>query len=372
MARDVCCYKELLNQYRESLLDYYAKGDGFDDLKPYDVVWCLMPLSTEPFFLSQNHQTRPYVIIEKGVDSFLGYPFTTSFKSRYKNKYVIIKDTYCNKKDTAIILDEMVEIPKTNSKDRLFTLNDNDIKEIKRKINIIQNKYTQTELDVGDIIFDKETDEKYYIYDANDCHAYGYIINKIQEGKIKIYDSSYDIDLSKQKEFLQGCLFNILEITTIEEQKKINEIISPKVEKVMNIAQIGDLIEKDNYLYYVYAADHLMTCCFQVYEQQVVEEIIIDEQENEEKIIINEKSYYFELEQIIQIERDCLHQILDKANTQEIIYNQKAKENKKRLMREKRKQELKELKKGLIKNKQSHLIEKKSNKSKIKEKLYNH
>lgn len=341
MAREVCCYKELLKEYREQIIEYYQNGNYFKDLKPYDVVWCLMPLTKDQLDkVPRGHEIRPYVIIGKKENSLLGYHCTTNLKSWEKNKYVINKEKYCHDKDTVILLSKVFEIPKDNFKGKLFTLDDVDIQGINKKINTIQNEYAQVELNVGDVIFDQRTIKTYYIYNIKDCYAYGYAINRNKEkNDVKICECKYEINLSDEKRFLRKGLFKVLNIATYQERNCIDEIIKLKTKKTIQIAQVGDLIDRDNNLYYVYASDCITTYCYLVHKQK---------EELEEKIIVNNKPYCFNLKKIIQFESNCLNSIVDQANAVEIIYNKKIKDSRKREIKNQEKNEKQKVKDSLV------------------------
>lgn len=59
----------------QSLKENFKKiNELFESLQVKDVVWCLMPLPKEELDkMDLNHQIRPYVVIKKRENGFLGY-----------------------------------------------------------------------------------------------------------------------------------------------------------------------------------------------------------------------------------------------------------------------------------------------------------
>lgn len=154
-----------------------------DSLIPGDLVWAKMPLSKKELnSISENHQIRPYLVVYK--DKFNIYAYQSSSKQWNKlnncQEYFINRFHYKQKKDSFINLTKVYKIPFVNLKTKYVTLNEQELKNIQKRLQIQTNNKYQFSIDIyileGDVIVINH--QLYYVYASDNAYLYCLIIFK--------------------------------------------------------------------------------------------------------------------------------------------------------------------------------------------------
>ena len=108
-----------------------------NSLDPGDLVWAKMPLSKKELkSIEKSHQIRPYLVVTK--DKFNIYAYQSSSKQWNKlnncQEYFINRFLYKQKKDSFINLTQIHKIPFINLKSYYITLNEQDLKNIQKRL----------------------------------------------------------------------------------------------------------------------------------------------------------------------------------------------------------------------------------------------
>lgn len=168
-----------------------------ESIKPGDLVWAKMPLPRKELNqIEENHQVRPYLIVQK--DKFNIYAYKSSSKNyeRLNNyeEYSINSLRYNQNKNSFIDLTKIYKIPFFNLKSKYITLNQFDLKNIEKRLQILANKNNknifQFPIDIyileGDMI--EVNNQLYYVYASDNVYMYCLNLFKYEPKDIKKYE----------------------------------------------------------------------------------------------------------------------------------------------------------------------------------------
>ena len=158
-----------------------------ESIKPGDLVWAKMPLSKKELNqIEENHQVRPYLIAHKDKFNIYAYKSSSTNYERLNNyeEYSINSLRYNRNKNSFIDLTKIYKIPFLNLKSRYITLNQFDLKNIEKRLQIQANKNNknifQFPIDIyileGDMI--EVNNQLYYVYASDNVYLYCLIIFK--------------------------------------------------------------------------------------------------------------------------------------------------------------------------------------------------
>ena len=207
------------------------KFSNFQKLKSGDIIWAKMPLSKKKMKnIEAGHQIRPYLIISK--NKFYIYCFQSSSKTWNKaynyQEYRINRFRYKITKDSFINLITIYKVPFWNIKSKYINLQDIDLKNIEKRLEILNSKYRfniSFKIDDGDII--KIKNQLYYVYASDNTNLYCLIIyqnkpsNKYE--RIKIDNYIFYTKFEKRVNFNRKEEIKIVNIAFTEEKEKIKK-----------------------------------------------------------------------------------------------------------------------------------------------------
>ncbi|MBR2289543.1 MAG: hypothetical protein IJ867_02790 [Clostridia bacterium] len=165
---------------KEKIYFLKARYNFFRKLEPGDIVWAKMPLSRKDMKLVElAHQTRPYLIVHKS--RFYIYAFQSSSKKWNKaysyQEYRINRFRYQIPKDSFITLKKVYKIPFWNVKSGYIHLQEIDLKNIQKRLQILDCKYgypVSFRVDEGDVV--QIQDQFYYVYAEDNTNLYCLIV----------------------------------------------------------------------------------------------------------------------------------------------------------------------------------------------------
>ena len=197
-----------------------------------------MPLSKKELnTIEISHQTRPYLVVSK--DNFYIYAYPSSSKQSNKlnncQEYMINKLHYHQNKDSFINLSKIYKIPFINLKDKYITLNQLDLKNIQKRLQIpfgnIYNFSVDIYISEGDIIL--VNNQLYYVYASDNVYLYCFVVFKKYPKDTKFYkniivnNKTYYTTFKEKTSFPRTTNFKMVniacksEIDTISEQKRL-------------------------------------------------------------------------------------------------------------------------------------------------------
>lgn len=209
-----------------------------ESIKPGDLVWAKMPLSRKELRkIEENHQVRPYLIAHK--DKFNIYAYKSSSKNydRLNNyeEYSVNGLRYNRNKNSFIDLTQIHKIPFLNIKSKYVTLNQFDLKNIEKRLQIQANKNNkniyQFPIDIyileGDVI--EINNQLYYVYAADNVYIYCLIIFKHKPKDARKYEiisinsKKYYVNFKEMVNFKRTTKMNIVDIAYKSENAEILE-----------------------------------------------------------------------------------------------------------------------------------------------------
>lgn len=203
-----------------------------ESLNAGDLVWAKMPLSKKELKnIAENHQIRPYLVISK--DKFNIYAYQSSSKqcNQLNNcqEYFINKFHYKQKKDSFINLTKIHKIPFINLKSNYITLNEQDLKNIQKRLQIQANNKYQFSIDTyileGDVIAINH--QLYYVYASDNVYLYCLKIFKKCPKDKKLYkniiinNKTYYTTFKEKVSFERTTKINIVSIAYKSEMENI-------------------------------------------------------------------------------------------------------------------------------------------------------
>lgn len=209
-----------------------------ESIKPGDLVWAKMPLPRKELKkIEEKHQVRPYLIAHK--DKFNIYAYKSSSKNyeRLNNyeEYTINSLRYNRNKNSFIDLTKIYKIPFFNLKSKYITLNQFDLKNIEKKLQIQANKNNknifQFPIDIyileGDVV--EINNQLYYIYASDNVYIYCLNLFKYNPKDIKRYEiisinsKMYYTSFKEMTSFKRTTKMNIVDIAYKGEKEVILE-----------------------------------------------------------------------------------------------------------------------------------------------------
>lgn len=203
-----------------------------------DLVWARMPLPKKELSqIEENHQVRPYLIVKK--DKFYIYAYKSSSKSNgilnNYEEYSINSLRYNRNKNSFIDLTKIYKIPFFNLKSKYITLNQFDLKNIEKRLQIQANKNNknifQFPIDIyifdGDII--EVNNQLYYVYASDNVYIYCLNLYKYKPNDIKKYEiisinsKMYYVNFKEMTSFKRTDKMDVVDIAYKSEKEVILE-----------------------------------------------------------------------------------------------------------------------------------------------------
>lgn len=211
------------------------------------MIWAKMPLRKKELRkIEESHRVRPYLVVRKTKNMLICYQSSSKPSVILNNyeEYYIKKEKYKKKKDSFLNFTKAIMLPICNIENMYITLNDFDLKEIEKRLQILENRenknverfYINIEIGKGDVVlYNKEI---YYIYAADNSYVYGIKIHKRNtykqdNDKIFVNRKTYYIIHNNMKKVAIKRIANLQIIDTAykDEIEKINIIKNRKKEK---------------------------------------------------------------------------------------------------------------------------------------------
>lgn len=331
----------------------------FESLQVKDVVWCLMPLpKAELDKMDVNHQIRPYVVVKKKNNGFLGYASSSKLKENNDiTRHRISKVVDGKQEDSYFLLDKLCWIPKENLRDPFYTLKNKEFQGIKKRASIINKEEYLKVLDVGDVVF--QDGKLYYVYKVEQNKAFGVLVTRIkpeafnkEANTIQINNKFYKLDF-KINVLKRRTMSMLNNVATEEQIFAINSLLYKNhIEKATrdykalnicgsNILMVGDILLDGEDNYYIYAVDNSSAYGFNV------SEVSVDSKEL--KVKVGEKLYTLDLNNFKKFKRETslkISNIADKDNVLQI-------ESLRKVNKTIKKEELKALRNELVEAKET-------------------
>ena len=209
-----------------------------ESIKPGDLVWAKMPLSKKELNqIEESHQVRPYLIAQK--DKFNIYAYKSSSKSNERlnnyEEYSVNSLRYNRNKNSFIDLTKIYKIPFFNLKSKYITLNQFDLKNIEKRLQIQANKNNkntfQFPIDIyileGDMI--EVNNQLYYVYASDNVYIYCLNLYKYNPKDIKKYEiisinsKMYYVSFKEMTSFKRTAKMKIVDIAYKSEKEVILE-----------------------------------------------------------------------------------------------------------------------------------------------------
>lgn len=212
----------ILKNFIQKIKNIKNQKNILNSLQAGDLVWAKMPLSKKELkLINETHQIRPYLVIHK--DKFNIYAYQCSSKqSNYLNnceEYFINKLRYKLNKNSYINLSKLYKIPLTKLKSKYITLNQLDLKNIQKRLQICSSIYSFL-IDIyileGDVI--RVKNQLYYVYAADNIYLYCLTIfkklpkNDIKYHKIIINNKTYYTTFKEKVSFERTTKMDIVNI----------------------------------------------------------------------------------------------------------------------------------------------------------------
>lgn len=218
------------------------------------LVWAKMPLKRKTLKkIEKNHRVRPYIVVYKDLTYVYGVKCSSSPKNIRNNylEYFIPGKKYRQTKDTYVKLGKIYKVPVNNLKSKYYTLKNNDVISIKKRLAIIKNSGAEIDYnfpkgfkyDKGDVL--KDGENTYYVYDVDNKNYYCYYCSIKYDKKAKRYIKAnvnwqpMYFNLSEKLCFSQNKKMDIINIATEDEIKFLDDKIADseiaiKAEKNLN------------------------------------------------------------------------------------------------------------------------------------------
>lgn len=217
----------------------------FDSLNSGDLVWAKMPLSKKELnSIEANHQVRPYLVVSKDRYNIYAYQSSSKQWNKLNNcqEYLINSLRYKQKKNSFINLTKVYKIPFVNLKTKYITLNELDLKNIQKRLQIQNDNKFQFSIDIhileGDVILINQ--HLFYVYASDNVYLYCFTIfkkcpkNKDIYTKIVINNKTYYTTFKEKVCFKRTEKMNIVniayksEMETILDKKKETKLSKKK------------------------------------------------------------------------------------------------------------------------------------------------
>lgn len=215
-------------------------------LKPGDLVWSKMPLSRKELKkIEKEHQIRPYLVVDKSRFFIYAYQSSSKQSDTLNNcqEYRINKLRYKQNKDSYINLTKVYKIPFYKIKNKHKTLNDMDLKNIQKRLNVNKSSYKIIEniyILEGDVIESEK--QLYYVYSADNVYIYCFLIFKRypKDGKsykkIVINNKTYYTTFKDRKYFNRKEDLNIVNVAySIEAEEILEQKKGMKQKELSNV-----------------------------------------------------------------------------------------------------------------------------------------
>ena len=205
---------------------------------PGDLIWAKMPLSRKELSkIEKNHQVRPYLIAHKDKFNIYAYKSSSKKYDRLNNyeEYAVNGLRYNRNKNSFIDLTKIYKIPFLNLKSKYITLNQFDLKNIEKRLQIQANKNNkniyQFPIDIyileGDVI--EINHQLYYVYAADNVYLYCLVLYKHNPKDIKKYEiisinsKMYYVSFKEMTSFKRTAKMKIVDIAYKSEKEVILE-----------------------------------------------------------------------------------------------------------------------------------------------------
>lgn len=210
----------------------------FRTAKSGDLLWAKMPLPRKELKqIQKNHQVRPYLIAYKDRFNIYAYKSSSKKGERLNNyeEYPINSLRYNRNKNSFIDLTKIYKIPFINLKSRYITLNQFDLRNIEKRLQIQASKNNkdtfQFPIDIyileGDMI---EVDNQlYYIYASDNVYIYCLNLYKYNPNDIKKYElisinnKMYYVNFKTLTNFKRTTKMKVVDIAYQSEREEILE-----------------------------------------------------------------------------------------------------------------------------------------------------
>ena len=232
---------KILNNVIKKIEIIKSRKEIFKNIQIGEMVWAKMPLKNKEIKrIEESHRIRPYLVVKKEKNFFLGYQSSSKKREKYNNyqEYCLKKLKYKSKKDSWIDLTNIKKIPLNNIISKYIKLSEIDLKRIEKRIHIEENRENHKVLkfnkaiyiEAGDVIVYNE--KLYYAYTDDNVNIYCFEIHKKRKDnqeymKIIINRKTYYADFKALKVINRK---NNLEINNIAYDNEVLEILNQKHE----------------------------------------------------------------------------------------------------------------------------------------------
>lgn len=203
------------------------------------MVWAIMPFNKKTMEeIEESHRCRPYLVMYKDDKNIYAYFSSSSMTGNANNikKYCIDKTKYGIQKDSWIDLKKIYKVPVYNLKDYFYTLKKEDFLQIKRRAELLKEKYPNSitesmdnyDITIGDIVCYKGNIN--YVYNCDKDKIYCYKLYRNSKFKkiftpILIRNKKYFMDLDSDVKYNRNKKMELIDFASEIENNYIKENI---------------------------------------------------------------------------------------------------------------------------------------------------
>ncbi len=186
----------------DSLSITYINWDFIHHLQSYDIVLVRMrEEDIEKNKLSEAHQNRPFLLIEKDNEKQFahGFYFTSNINNSYFQKerqglrLILSQQRYQIHKNSLVLFQELIPLPYENISHRIDHLQENDLRKLEKYQSLWQGKAvisnpTHPILEIGDIVLFQNVSYLIYQIDSTNAYAYPIFLSKVKVDLTQNFD----------------------------------------------------------------------------------------------------------------------------------------------------------------------------------------
>ena len=226
----------ILKNLNQKIKNIFSQKKLLESLNSGDLVWAKMPLSKKELNkIQESHRIRPYLVAYR--DKFFIYAYQCSSKQMDKlnncQEYLINKIRYKRNKDSFVNLTQIHKIPFINLKQKYLSLNELDLKNIQKRLEVQNNKCIynfQVKINIteGDVV--RIDEELYYVYTCDNAYIYCISVYKKcpkdnkKYKKIIINNKTYYTTFKEKFDFERKTKMQIVNIAYKSEVEEIIKI----------------------------------------------------------------------------------------------------------------------------------------------------
>lgn len=280
------------------------KDFNIDDFEFGDIIFAKRYKTEEvKYQIPFGHRIGPYIVVDKKDDTLVCLYGTSSSSINDENIFEFVTN-----KKTNFLLNHIAEINEDRFKFKIGSISERGKNILKYQLGIINN---YPELEVGNIV--DYQNNLYYVRKKSD-KTYLISVSKIKKNDAKFIvsqNNKYYILFDEEKEIENNSEVRLIKIINDSDKDLIEKkYLENKYESKITSFDRGMLVSYNKILYYVYGLNKDNFECY-----------LVSEEEAAPYIKVNGRKYSAMFSEIVEIKKDVLIEVVDKATLEEIEYN---------------------------------------------------